>query len=276
MSAMPSDARFTGSLTWWPHRGAVPFEDPESGAFSYIGPAPGLEVSPTVGEQRNPQAFLVQFGGDRELRTHYHPVAQFQIFVAGEGTFFRHDVTPGVVHYVDPYVPYGPLMSGARGIAFLTLRGIADSGAYFVPENRERLASSRSERGAVPRRNKQVDLSVGSEEPGRGWRDHVCDEDGLRISAAGVTPDVPLEVPPIEGEGAYLVVLSGTVTGPDAVAGTETTYGPGSLTFRLPGSEAGEPVRSGPAGARIALVQLPDLISRNHDRLAMAGPGQRA
>jgi hypothetical protein len=43
------------------------------------------------------------------------------------------------VHYASPHTGYGPLVSGDAGISYLTLRAVGDTGAWYLPEQRENL-----------------------------------------------------------------------------------------------------------------------------------------
>ena len=97
----------------------------------FLKPEPG---------SRAPQAFLVEYAPGRVLATHYHDVDEFQIVVAGHGTFGRHTVQPYAVHFARAYTPYGPITAGPQGLSFLTLRAQRDSsGPQKLPEKRAAL-----------------------------------------------------------------------------------------------------------------------------------------
>ena len=86
-----------------------------------------------------PQAFLVEQTPNWTLPTHFHAQHQFQVFVAGSGSLGKHGIGQLGIHYASPYSTYGPLLSGAQGVSYLTLRLIGDTGAWYLPEAREHL-----------------------------------------------------------------------------------------------------------------------------------------
>src|SRR6185295_5107831 len=89
---------------------------------------------------RLPQAFLIENSPNRLLRTHYHDVDQFQVIVSGDGTLGKHAVRPYTVHFARAHTPYGPILSGDNGLAWLTIRARRDAeGAQFLPEKLEQL-----------------------------------------------------------------------------------------------------------------------------------------
>jgi rubredoxin len=106
---------------------------------------PGHEIWRTwflkpAAQTRLPQAFLVEYAPGRVLQTHFHDVDEFQVVVAGNGTFGRHDVRPHAVHFARAHTPYGPIVAGPEGLSFLTLRAQRDSaGPQKLPERREAL-----------------------------------------------------------------------------------------------------------------------------------------
>ncbi len=86
-----------------------------------------------------PQAFLVEQSANWTLPTHFHQEHQFQLFVAGGGTLGRNPVERLAVHYASPHSGYGPLISGDEGISYFTLRAVGDTGAWYLPKEREHL-----------------------------------------------------------------------------------------------------------------------------------------
>jgi hypothetical protein len=85
-----------------------------------------------------PQAFLVEQSPNWTLPPHFHEEHQFQVFVQGSGSLGTKPVQLLAVHYASPHTGYGPLISGAQGISYLTLRAVGDTGAWYLPESRER------------------------------------------------------------------------------------------------------------------------------------------
>ena len=86
-----------------------------------------------------PQAFLVEQSANWTLPPHFHQEHQFQVFVGGRGSLGAHPVAHLAVHYASPHSGYGPLVSGDQGLAYLTLRAVGDTGAWYLPEQREHL-----------------------------------------------------------------------------------------------------------------------------------------
>src|SRR2546421_60316 len=85
----------------------------------------------TADHNEGPLAFLGETAphepDDRErfetVSPHFHLVRQFQVFVGGDKPQVgKRDVSPFDFHYVDPSTPYGPFMTGKKGLSFFTLR----------------------------------------------------------------------------------------------------------------------------------------------------------
>lgn len=91
------------------------------------------------GEPPGPQAFLVHQAPDWSLPAHFHMQHQFQVIAGGGGRLGVHEVTPGSVHYASPQSGYGPLVAGADGVEYFTLRVRADRGAWYMPESRQHM-----------------------------------------------------------------------------------------------------------------------------------------
>jgi hypothetical protein len=106
---------------------------------TFVGAVTDLIVPDDSAPAPRPQAFLVEQTANWTLPTHFHQEHQFQVFVAGGGTIGRNPVEKLAVHYASPHTGYGPLVSGAKGIAYLTLRAVGDTGAWYLPEQRESL-----------------------------------------------------------------------------------------------------------------------------------------
>ena len=106
---------------------------------SFVGAVTDLIVPDPSAPAPRPQAFLVEQTANWTLPTHFHQEHQFQVFVAGGGTIGRNPVEKLAVHYASPHTGYGPLISGDEGISYFTLRAVADTGAWYLPEQREAL-----------------------------------------------------------------------------------------------------------------------------------------
>jgi hypothetical protein len=193
-----------------------------------------------------PQAFLVEKPGGAGTRIHFHDEDQFQIFVSGSGRIGPDLVVAPAVHFANYHTAYGPIAADDGGIAWFTLRDVADEGAWFLPEDR-----GHAERGAT-RRNLSLNLSpLGT--PGLVA---LCapTDDGLAVWRMGVNPHEQVGAgalppfPPGAG-GRFHVVLAGSV---EAVGETLVDR---SLLY----ATAAETVTmtAGAAGADILILQFP-------------------
>lgn len=104
----------------------------------FVGHVTNLILPEPAGGETS-QAFLVEQTANWTLPTHFHLEHQFQVFVAGGGSLGRNPIAPLTVHYASPHSAYGPLVSGAAGISYLTLRAVADTGAWYLAESRDKL-----------------------------------------------------------------------------------------------------------------------------------------
>jgi mannose-6-phosphate isomerase-like protein (cupin superfamily) len=237
-------------MTWIAYK---PLGSPsDATSTDYIGIAPKGETRAPDYSATDPQAYSAFFPrGWGPLRTHFHSVDQFQFVSRGSGLMTRHEVGFGSVHYADRHTPYGPIESGPDGLEFLTLRSISSAGAFYMPESRGLIAPALEDdpvgRSASDRRNVTFDLLTASEDG--ELTDFRCDSDGLRISALSIEPHAAAEVGPIGGDGAYLVVLSGSVEF------EAEEFWRGSVHWGYAGESV--KVAAGGDGVRLALLQLP-------------------
>ncbi len=115
-------------------------------SHEYIGisPKPG---SPGYGVMEAgddmPQAYLVVQPPHSVTRPHFHQANQFQVFVAGGGTVGKLRADPVTVQYAGGHTPYGPIHAEGEGISYFTLRQRWDSGAKYMPEQRDALERGR-------------------------------------------------------------------------------------------------------------------------------------
>jgi hypothetical protein len=87
----------------------------------------------------SPQSYLVEQLPTITNPTHFHVQNQFQVFTQGSGNIGKHEIKPYVVHYAGAFTGYGPLVSGAEGLHYITLRSQRDPGAKFIPEKTSEL-----------------------------------------------------------------------------------------------------------------------------------------
>jgi hypothetical protein len=81
----------------------------------------------------SPQAYLIEQPATIANPTHFHTQNQFQLFTSGEGVIGRHPIKPLLIHYAGAYTGYGPIVSGAETLNYMTFRAIRDPGAKFLP-----------------------------------------------------------------------------------------------------------------------------------------------
>lgn len=244
------DARTAAALDWIGPRGDE-IVAPESLDFHpYLGPTLA-EFDPDLFGTPMAQAFRAELGdATGGLRTHFHPVDQFQYFIAGTCTFGRHVTTPGVVHYSDRFTPYGPIRPMPGGVAFLTLRTRCDFGSFAMPASREELATGIGLAG-LPARSRRVIACDVLEQTGDGsWATLVEHDDRLVIASASLAPDQPIDLPEISASGAYVVVTSGSVR---SAAGDMERW---SIAY-CAAVPAGPTIVAGRIGATLALFQFP-------------------
>jgi hypothetical protein len=91
-----------------------------------------------------PMAFLVEKDAAAIVRPHFHAADQYQVIVQGGGRLGVHDVATVSVHYTDSYSAYGPIVAADDGISWFTLRNAWDSGARYMPAERQALREARA------------------------------------------------------------------------------------------------------------------------------------
>jgi len=112
----------------------------------YVGaaPKPGTPGygTKTLGDG-SPQAYLVMQPPGSVTRPHFHQTNQFQVFVGGSGTVGKLRADPVTVQYAGANSPYGPIKGETDGINYFTLRQEWDSGAKYLPAQKELLVKGR-------------------------------------------------------------------------------------------------------------------------------------
>lgn len=200
---------------------------------------------PASGQQ--PNAFLVEQAGDSEILPHFHQANQFQVFVSGHGRLGRHEIAPITVHYTSAHSPYGPILSGERGLHYYTLRDDADPGARFLPgaiaelkKGSRRYATSAPMAPPDPARIERLKRAEAI----------ACEADGLGavlIDAPGGTEIATAIGPQVNDR--YLLVVAGAI----ALAGQDLAAG---CCLFLPRGEAPR-ISALPCGASVAIMQFP-------------------
>lgn len=211
------------------------------------GPLPELDTLYPVG-------FLVEQDPDTTVRGHFHEADQFQVIVGGSGRMASHPVQAFAVHYTNAHSPYGPIVAGAEGVHYFTLRNSYDRGARYMPEARPELRQA-------PRNFREA--TIPPQPP--------LDPAELASTALSCTEAI---APQADGLGAwrYRLPAGGQISGPDPrhgagqhwlVLGGELTQEnvaklpKFSLLFVAP-SEAPFEATAGEAGLEILCLQYPD------------------
>lgn len=96
-------------------------------------------IGTTLETSDEAQAFLIEQAPNSILPVHFHFQQQFQLFVGGSGTIGKTPIAPLTLHYATPHSGYGPLTAKEDGIAYLTVRPLSDTGAWFLPDSRSEL-----------------------------------------------------------------------------------------------------------------------------------------
>ena len=205
------------------------------------------EEKPVVGTLF-PVAFRVEQDPHTVAEPHFHQANQFQVFVAGDGYLGKRDVRPIAVQYADAYTPYGPIVAGASGISYMTLRNGYDPGAHYMPGARETLKGF----GRKPRA-----LFAQPVEPRPALRAGAApefepiipaEESGLAAWRLRLAPDATYTGPdPVQSGGQYWLVVDG-----GDGSGLETR----SCRF-LSADEAAHVVTAGPDGLDVLVLQFP-------------------
>ena len=199
----------------------------------------------------SPTAFLVEQPPDYALAAHFHRENQFQLFVDGSGTIGRDPHGAVTVHYAGAYTGYGPLLSGADGIKYFTIRAVCESGFTPITEAKDKMP-----RG--PKRHAKSDplppLAPAALAALLGAEERTLIEpgaDGMGARLTRLPPGAPLHAAHAAGsEGQFLFVTSGTLQHGDV------TLGLWENLFVL-STEAPPPLTAGPGGAEVVAMFIP-------------------
>ena len=200
-----------------------------------------------------PQCFIVDQPAFKVVEPHFHTEDEFQIVTAGDGRLGRHAVRPLAIHYSGAHTPYGPIVPGADGVQYYTLRARRDYGAQFLPDSRGNLDQS------VPKR-----FYMGHDAPGPGEPQALRSMTGADLAevltptdegtaswlvTAG--PGASFSVPGAENTGGQYIVVTGGSMMRD---GRE--YGLWSTAFVWAGEGAYQ-ASAGPDGLQAVVMQFP-------------------
>ena len=181
----------------------------------YVGAAPerGTYIEGNESnDNQQPQGFLVNQPAGAITRPHFHESNQFQVFVGGGGRFGKQAAAPLTVQYASGHTPYGPIVAGAQGVQYFTLRQRWDPGAKYMPEMRDRLQRGRQRQALFADLPLQDTAALAQRED----NDTLCflgpEADGLCGALLSVAPHASADIPdPAAGAGQYHVVVAGAM-----------------------------------------------------------------
>lgn len=205
-------------------------------------------------DDHGPQAYVVESDSpNAEVPLHFHVVEQFQVFLAGGGTFQRHEIRLRSVHFTDRFSTYGPIVAGDSGLTFAVLRQEFDPGGNYMPGSRDKLKGR-------PGRNVEIDTETDSGSPCSVLR---SDPDGLSVEVHSLAMGERREVVKAGTRtGCYCMLLEGEslVEGPVGAMSSPDDpprIGPWSTVFVGP-SEGPLTLRAATDGCRVLLLTFPD------------------
>lgn len=199
----------------------------------------------------SPTAFLVEQPPNCELLPHFHRQNQFQLFVEGSGVIGREALGEVTVHYAGAFTGYGPLLSGAEGIKYFTIRAVCESG--FTPNSE---AKEKMVRGPKRHAKSEPVPPLGPDAlAALKQAEHLTmietGEDGMGSHLTRLPPGAVYEAAHIPAaEGQFLFVTAGTLIHVGA------TLGRWENLFFLTG-EAPPDLVAGPGGAEVVAMYIP-------------------
>ena len=166
----------------------------------------------------SPTVSLIEQPAHSTLVPHFHKNNQFQLFVEGEGSLGKDPISPLMVHYAGAYTGYGPLVSGAQGIKYFTMRPVCESGLFDIENHRHELI-----RG--PKKHASSRVFSALNEDGLYEQDQILIEtlippenDGLACHCLTLPKGAQTKVTQsMVGYGLFLTVTGGSVKVGDAL-----------------------------------------------------------
>ena len=197
-----------------------------------------------------PTVFLAEQPPCCELLPHFHRQNQFQLFVQGSGTIGKEQINPVTVHYAGAYTGYGPILSGAQGLKYFTIRAAFDTGLTLATDWR----------GTMVRGPKcHAQASVGEPWPLERLSmlqatQHdiaVAPSEGLGVELSRLPPHATVTLPPIQDSvGQFIFVLAGSARL------MSVSMAPWESAF-VPYSDGAALVTAGEYGAQIIALHMP-------------------
>lgn len=201
----------------------------------------------------SPTIFLVEQPPGSVLPPHFHRNNQFQVVVRGDGTLGPHSVGPGTVHYAGAYTGYGPLIAGADGLEYFTIRAVEEQGATFLPIPREQIRRGpRIQAHGLPHAALDSGALRDLEAP---LRENLLASDrpsGPEAFALKLPPHELIAAPAARGAGQFQLLLAGSIImGVEQLSRWESRY--------VPVGAAVQPWQAGNQGAHVLVLNLPSL-----------------
>jgi hypothetical protein len=219
----------------------------------YLGASPNpasADYGKDVSGTHAPQAYLVKQPPHSHTRPHFHQTNQYQVFVAGGGQLGKLRADPYTVQFAAANTPYGPIQAEAEGVSYFTLRQCWDSGAKYLPAQRDLLVRGQQRQlvgmasadvGAMSRPDAFEEVLIPAAEDGVMAMRYV-----LPPNESALTPDGS------HAGGQYHVVMGG------AVVRNGESYGLLSVEFVSP-EEGAVPLCAGQEGLDLLVLRFPAL-----------------
>ena len=164
-----------------------------------------------------PQATMSEMQAHESLKTHFHGVSMFQLFIAGSGTIGNRgqELKPLSIQFKDRHTTYGPVTAGPQGLSFVALRMYTgDSKPVFIHNKVEAKNKIRPSK----RRNlisKPVHFSIEPVLRARTeatWETMLKEDDGVhaQVVRLGANMSAMAPNPKIAG-GYYIFVGNGSM-----------------------------------------------------------------
>ena len=228
--------------------------NPNSGAQRWRTPFLGIPVRTDEEVRDGPLAFLIEMTPESVLPPHFHPVDQFQVFVAGSGLLGKHRAFGLAIHYADRHTAYGPIAAGPHGVAYFTLRARTDGRGMFLhkPGARDQLQPSKRRF----RMSEAIVLAVPpvlTELPAPVTEALFEEQhaDGLGAYMLRIGAQASMQGPDPAGSGGqFYLVASGSLRQCDE------TLPAWSLLFAAP-DESAPTLNAGTDGAEVLVLQFP-------------------
>lgn len=201
-----------------------------------------------------PTVFLVEQPPASVLQPHFHTLNQFQVFQRGSGRLGPRRVGPGSVHYAGAYTGYGPLAAGPEGLSYFTIRAAYETGANFLPADRDPLRRGPKRHAQGPCHEPVETTTLRALRQATRTPLIESDPHGPQAFSLQLPPGSAVELPSARGSGQFQLVLAGEyVTPQKRLDPWESRY-----------LSAGENTRgccAGAAGLHLLILQMPHRAS---------------